>query len=174
MPSYNELASSLMKLGSYLEAKQYLIYIIEESPRYYKAYETLGVLCLESSDPNYRSNECALENFEIASKLQPSNHRLKFRLARLYNVIAEEYKESQDYKNMNSNLSEAKKYARQCRNLKKTYGGAYYELGVAELNSCNQSSGLKALRQAAKYDRAYRSSVKTIIKNMESYTRHCE
>ena len=31
-----------------------------------------------------------------------------------------------------------------------------------------------ALKQAAKYDRAYRSSVKTIIKNMESYTSHCE
>ena len=174
MPSYNELASSLMKLGSFLEAKQYLIYIIEESPRYYKAYETLGVLCLESTDPNYRSNECALENFEIASKLQPNNHRLKFRLARLYNVIAEEYKENQDYKNMNSNLSEAKKYSRQCRKLKKTYGGAYFELGVAELNLCNQSSGLKALKKAAKYDRAYRSSVKTIIKNMESYKSHCE
>ena len=92
---------------------------------------------------------------------------MKYRLAQLYNIVAEEYKEEQDYKNMNANLSESKKYARQCRQLKKTYGGAYFELGVAELNLCNKSSGIKALKQAAKYDRRYRSEVKRIIKKID-------
>ena len=118
--------------------------------------------------------EARIENFLEATKIKPSNHVLKFRLAQLYNIIAEEYKEDQDYKNMNANLSEAKKYARQCRQLKKTYGGAYFELGVAELNLCNKSSGIKALQLAAKYDRRYRSEVKRIIKKIEPFMNHCE
>ena len=76
--------------------------------------------------------------------------------------------------NMNKNLTEAKKYSRQCRQLKKTYGGAYFELGVAELNLCNKSSGIKALKQAAKYDRRYRSEVKRIIKKIKPFMNHCE
>ena len=71
-------------------------------------------------------------------------------------------------------ISEAKKYARQCLKLKKTYGGAYFELGVAELNLCNKSSSLKALKKAAKYDRRYRSEVKRIIKKMDAIMNHCE
>ena len=134
----------------------------------------MGVLCLEATDPQHQSNECALENFLEATKIKPNNHVLKFRLAQLYNIVAEEYKEEQDYKNMNANLSESKKYARQCRQLKKTYGGAYFELGVAELNLCNKSSGIKALKQAAKYDRRYRSEVKRIIKKIEPFMNHCE
>ena len=174
MSSYNELALSLMQLNLYSDARKALNYIITKSPKYYKAYETLGVLCLEATDPQYKSNECALENFLEATKIKPNNHVLKFRLAQLYNIIAEGYKEEQDYKNMNFNLSEAKKYARQCRQLKKTYGGAHFELGVAELNLCNKSSGIKALKQAAKYDRRYRSEVKRIIKKIEPFMNHCE
>ncbi len=174
MSSYNEMALSLMKLNLYSDARRALGIIINKSPRYYKAYETLGVLCLEATDPKFQSNECALENFLEATKIKPNNHVLKFRLAQLYNIIAEEYKEEQDYKNMNFYLSEAKKYARQCRQLKKTYGGAYFELGVAELNLCNKSSGIKALKLAAKYDRRYRSEVKRIIKKIEPFMNHCE
>ena len=174
MSSYNEMALSLMQLNLYADARKALNIIINKSPRYYKAYETLGVLCLEATDPKYKSNECALENFLEATKIKPGNHVLKFRLAQLYNIMAEEYKEEQDYKNMNANLTEAKKYARQCRQLKKTYGGAYFELGVAELNLCNKSSGIKALQLAAKYDRRYRSEVKRIIKKIEPFMNHCE
>jgi len=174
MSSYNELALSHMELNQYSEAKKYLNIIINKSPRYYKAYETLGVLCMEATDAQYRSNECALENFLEATKIKPSSYILKFRLAQLYNIIAEEYKENQNYRNMNANLLEAKKNARQCRQLKKTYGGAYFELGVSELNLCNKSSGIKALKQAAKYDRRYRSEVKRIIKKIEPFMNHCE
>ena len=174
MSSYNEMALSLMQLNLYADATRALNIIINNSPRYYKAYETLGVLCLEATDSKYKSNECALENFLEATKIKPGNHVLKFRLAQLYNIMAEDYKEEQDYKNMNANLNEAKKYARQCRQLKKTYGGAYFELGVAELNLCNKSSGIKALQLAAKYDRRYRSEVKRIIKKIEPFMNHCE
>jgi len=174
MSSYNEMALALMQLNLYADARKALNIIINKSPRYYKAYETLGVLCLEATDSKYKSNECALENFLEATKIKPGNHVLKFRLAQLYNIMAEEYKEEQDYKNMNANLTEAKKYARQCRQLKKTYGGAYFELGVAELNLCNKSSGIKALQLAAKYDRRYRSEVKRIIKKIEPFMNHCE
>ena len=88
--------------------------------------------------------------------------------------MAEESKENEKYKLMNKDLVEAKKYARQCLKLKKTYGGAYFELGVAELNLCNKSSGIKALQLAAKYDRRYRSEVKRIIKKIEPFMNHCE
>ena len=174
MSSYNEMALSLMQLNLYADATKALNIIINKSPRYYKAYETLGVLCLEATDAKYKSNECALENFLEAAKIKPNDHVLKFRLAQLYNIAAEEYKEEQNYKKMNTNLNEAKKYARQCRQLKKTYGGAYFELGVAELNLCNKSSGIKALQLAAKYDRRYRSEVKRIIKKIEPFMNHCE
>ncbi len=174
MSSYNEMALSLMKLNDYENARKALRIIINKSPKYFKAYETLGVLCLEATDPNFKSNECALENFTEASNLKPNNHVLKFRLAQLYNIIAEEYKDDQDLKNMNYNLNEAKKYARQCRQLKKTYGGAYFELGVAELNLCNRATGIKSLQKAAKYDRRYRSEVKRIIKKIDTFTDHCE
>ena len=174
MSPYNEMALSLMELNLYADARRALNIIINKSPRYYKAYEALGILCLNATDPKFKSNECALENFLEASKIKPSNHVLKFRLAQLYNIIAEEYKEEQDYKNMNFYLLEAKKYARQCRQLKKTYGGAYFELGVAELNLCNKSSGIKALQLAAKYDRRYRSEVKRIIKKIKPFMNHCE
>jgi len=174
MSSYNEMALSLMELSDYENARRALNIIINKSPKFYKAYETLGVLCLESTNPKFQSNECALENFLEASKLKPSSYVLKFRLAQLYNIIAEEFKDAQEFKKMNLNLNEAKKYARQCRQIKKTYGGAYFELGVSELNLCNKSSGIKSLKQAAKYDRRYRSEVKRIIKKIDSFTNHCE
>ena len=115
------------------------------SPQYYKAYETLGVIHIEASDAKFVSYDLAEEYLKEATKIKPDNYRIKFRLAQLYNMMAEEYKENEKYKLMNKKLVEAKKYARQCLKLKKTYGGAYFELGVAELNLCNRSSSLKAL-----------------------------
>ena len=88
--------------------------------------------------------------------------------------MAEENKENGEIKLMNKHFSEAKKYARQCLKLSSTYGGAYFELGVSELNLCNKSSSLKALKKAAKYDRRYRSEVKRIIKKMAAIMNHCE
>ena len=88
--------------------------------------------------------------------------------------MAEENKENGEIKLMNNHFSEAKKYARQCLKLSSTYGGAYFELGVSELNLCNKSSSLKALKKAAKYDRRYRSEVKRIIKKMDAIMNHCE
>ena len=99
---------------------------------------------------------------------------IKFRLARLYNTMAEKDRNNNSYKKMEKNSIEAKKYARQCIKIKKTYGGAYYELGSAELNLCNKSAGLKTLKKAAKYDRKYRSEVKRIIKQIKPITNHCE
>ena len=171
---YNELAISLMFLNSYQEANAVLNAIIDRSPNYYKAYEALGVLYSESTDPKYKVYDFALENFIQATKLKPNSHTIKFRLSSLYNIIAEEEKESQNLKIMNKRLVEAKKYARQCLKLKKTHGGAYFELGVAELNLCNKSSGLKALKKAAKYDRRYRTEVKRIIKKIGPIMGHCE
>ena len=89
-------------------------------------------------------------------------------------MMDEENKENEKYKLMNNIILEAKKYARQCLKLKKTYGGAYFELGVSELNLCNRSSSLKALKKAAKYDRRYRSEVKRIIKKMDAIMNHCQ
>jgi len=171
---YNELAISLMSLNSYQEANAVLNGIIDRSPNYYKSYEALGVLYSESTDLKYKVYDFAVENFIKATKLKPNSQTIKFRLASLYNIIAEEEKESQNLKIMNKRLVEAKKYARQCLKLKKTHGGAYFELGVAELNLCNKSSGLKSLKKAAKYDRRYRSEVKRIIKKIGPIMDHCE
>ena len=168
MSSYHSLGVSFMETGAYKDAIQILNEVITLSPQYYKAYETLGVLHIESSDSRFTNYELALEYLLEASKIKSENYRLKFRLAQLYNMMAEEDKENEKYKPMNKNLAEAKKYARQCLKLKKTYGGAYFELGVAELNLCNRSSSLKALKKAAKYDRRYRSEVKRIIKKIDS------
>ena len=174
MSSYHSLGISFMETESYKDAIQILNEIITLSPQYYKAYETLGVLHIESSDSKYVNYDIALEYLLEASKIKSNSYRIKFRLSQLYNMMAEESKENEKYKLMNKDLVEAKKYARQCLKLKKTYGGAYFELGVAELNLCNKSSSLKALKKAAKYDRRYRSEVKRIIKKMNSIMNHCE
>ena len=53
---------------------------------------------------------------------------------------------------MEKNSIEAKKYARQCIKIKKTYGGAYYELGSAELNLCNKSFLLKIVKYVSNFN----------------------
>tara|TARA_B100000945_G_scaffold216072_1_gene174221 strand:+ start:791 stop:2287 length:1497 start_codon:yes stop_codon:yes gene_type:complete len=174
MSSYHSLGVSFMETGLYREAIQILSEVTVLSPQYYKAYETLGVIHIEASDAKFVSYDLAEEYLKEATKIKPDNYRIKFRLAQLYNMMAEEYKENEKYKLMNKKLVEAKKYARQCLKLKKTYGGAYFELGVAELNLCNRSSSLKALKKAAKYDRRYRSEVKRIIKKMDAIMNHCQ
>ena len=174
MSSYHSLGVSFMETNAYRDAIQILNEVITLSPQYYKAYETLGVLHIESTDSRFVNYELALEYLSDASKIKPDNYRIKFRLSQLHNMMAEDDKENEKYKSMNKNLTEAKKYARQCLKLKKTYGGAYFELGVAELNLCNKSSSLKALKKAAKYDRRYRSEVKRIIKKMDAIMNHCE
>ena len=174
MSPYHSLGISFMELGNYKEAIQILNDIIGISSKYYKAYETLGIIHSEAEDPAYINYDLALDNFIEASNLKPDNHTIKFRLAQLYNIMAEDNKENSNTKEMEKNFAEAKKYARQCIKLKKTYGGAYFELGVAELNLCNKSSSLKALKKAAKYDRRYRSEVKRIIKKVDSIMNHCE
>lgn len=173
MSSYHSLGVSFMETGSYSEAIQILNEVITLSPQYYKAYETLGVLHIEATDDRFVNYDLALEYLLEATRVKSDNYRIKFRLSQLYNMMAEENKENEKYKLMNKNLVEAKKFARQCLKLKKTYGGAYFELGVAELNLCNRSSSLKALKKAAKYDRRYRSEVKRIIKKMDSIMNHC-
>ncbi len=174
MSSYHSLGVSFMETESYGEAIQILNEVIVLSPQYYKAYETLGVIHIEANDSKYVNYDLALEYLLEASKIKADNYRIKFRLSQLYNMMSEENKENEKYKLMNKNLVEAKKYARQCLKLKKTYGGAYFELGVAELNLCNRSSSLKALKKAAKYDRRYRSEVKRIIKKMDTIMNHCQ
>ena len=147
-----------------------------------KSAQEIDILELEPLHPAAKSPkssgeddfDLALENFTEASKIKPKNHTIKFRLSRLYNILAEENKENGEIKLMNKNFTEGKKYAKQCLKLKNTHGGAYYELGVAELNLCNKSSSLKALKKAAKYDRKYRSAVRKIIKKIDSIMNHCE
>ena len=173
MSSYHSLGVSFMETDAYSEAIQILNEVITLSPQYYKAYETLGVLHIEATDDRFVNYDLALEYLLEATRVKSDNYRIKFRLSQLYNMMAEENKENEKYKLMNKNLVEAKKFARQCLKLKKTYGGAYFELGVAELNLCNRSSSLKALKKAAKYDRRYRSEVKRIIKKMDSIMNHC-
>tara|TARA_B100000676_G_scaffold292538_1_gene328282 strand:+ start:468 stop:1952 length:1485 start_codon:yes stop_codon:yes gene_type:complete len=174
MSSYHSLGVSFMEINSYQDAIQILNEVITLSPQYYKAYETLGIIHIESTDSRFVNYQLALEYLLDASKIKSDNYRIKFRLSQLYNMMAEEDKENEKYKSMNQNLTEAKKYARQCLKLNKTYGGAFFELGVSELNLCNKSSSLKALKKAAKYDRRYRSEVKRIIKKMDTIMNHCE
>ena len=174
MSPYHSLGVSFMETDAYPDAIQILNEVTALSPKYYKAYETLGIIFSEATDSKYINYDLALENFIEASNIKKDNHVIKFRLAQLYNIMAEENKENGEIKLMNKHFSEAKKYARQCLKLSSTYGGAYFELGVSELNLCNKSSSLKALKKAAKYDRRYRSEVKRIIKKMAAIMNHCE
>lgn len=174
MSSYHSISISYMKMESYDQAINYLNKALQESPKFYKAYETLGVIYADATLSRYQNHDLALENFHEANRLKPKDYMIKFRLARLYNTMAEKDRNNNSYKKMEKNSIEAKKYARQCIKIKKTYGGAYYELGSAELNLCNKSAGLKTLKKAAKYDRKYRSEVKRIIKQIKPITNHCE
>ena len=97
MSSYHSLGVSFMETEAYRDAIQILNEVITLSPQYYKAYETLGVLHIESTDSRFVNYELALEYLADASKIKPDNYRIKFRLSQLYNMMAEDDKENEKY-----------------------------------------------------------------------------
>ena len=60
-----------METDAYRDAIQILNEVITLSPQYYKAYETLGVLHIESTDSRFVNYELALEYLSDASKIKP-------------------------------------------------------------------------------------------------------
>ena len=76
-------------MESYDQAINYLNKALQESPKFYKAYETLGVIYADATLSRYQNYDLALENFLEANRLKPENYMIKFRLAPLYNTMAE-------------------------------------------------------------------------------------
>ena len=109
MSSYHSLGVSFMETNAYRDAIQILNEVITLSPQYYKAYETLGVLHIESTDSRFVNYELALEYLSDASKIKPDNYRIKFRLSQLHNMMAEDDKENEKYKSMNKKSYRSKK-----------------------------------------------------------------
>ena len=83
---------------------------------YHQAYESLGIVYQTLED-----SRKAIENYQLSVEYNPRNYQCWARLARLYNDI-------------NKN-KEAKECAEECLLIKRSYAGAYFEIGRA---SCRE------------------------------------
>ncbi len=112
-------------------AKKYLLSAIDIKKDYAKAYETLGILYQNTSSYNK-----AIDNYLKALEYDRRNYKAMSRLASVYNSL-----EKYDL---------AKKYAKNCIKVKRSYPDAYYELGIAEKGLGSRVAAIDAFNKAKK------------------------
>ena len=115
--------------------------------KYDKSYTLLGVIYLEQSD-----YDKAIYNFNKAVAINNKSYMLHFRLSEAYNKSGQyEY---------------AKKAAKDSLSRKRNYGGAFFELGYAELHLCNKISAQDSFEKAKK-DKTYRKAANYHLENID-------
>lgn len=134
----------------YLNQKDYknAIHILEKAKQvdasYAPAYAALGKIYVEQED-----YEKAISNLELAVSFRDRDYKSWYHLAVSYNHL--------------QNCEKAMEAARKCTNLKKSFGGGWLELGVAEycagtgnktaaLNDLEQARGDRDWRKMAEYE----------------------
>ena len=150
-----EKAKIYKSLGKIDETKSLLSDLIDLDSKFSKAYELL--VDIEIQSKNYTN---ALKIGEKAIIDNPKSYSLLARMAGLYNEL-------QKY-------DRAKSTAKQSLKIKRKYAPALFELGVAELNTCNKLAAKEAFN-GAKRDRNYRKAASDYLKpeNFEYYTKDC-
>ena len=111
---------------------------------YHQAYESLGIVYQTLED-----SRKAIENYQLSVEYNPRNYQCWARLARLYNDI-------------NKN-KEAKECAEECLLIKRSYAGAYFEIGRAEKALGNPFPAIANFEKAQKNSK-YRKSAEAEIK----------
>ncbi len=116
---------------------EYLEKAIELKKDYAKAYETIGVIFQNIADSgNSKEYTKALYYYEQAITYDRRNYKVMARLSSVYNNLLK--------------FDLAKKYAKDCIKVKRSYPDAYYELGVAEKGLGNRIAAMEAFKNAKK------------------------
>ena len=142
-----EKAKISRSLGDVKSAKMILLQTIDIDPSYEKAFEELMDIEIESN--NFDS---AISHGERCLDFNPKSSTVKYRFAKLYNII-------EDY-------SKAKKYAKEAISGNRKYAAALYELGFAEMNLCNKVAAKDAFNKS-KSDRNFRKEASAMLKQLD-------
>ena len=142
-------------MGDIDRTKSLLSDLIDLDSKFSKAYELL--VDIEIQSKNYLEAQKIGEKALIAN---PKSYSLLARMASLYNEL--------------NNYDKAKTSAKESLKIKRKYAPALFELGVAELNTCNKLAAKEAFN-GAKRDRNYRKAASDYLKpeNFEYYTKDC-
>ena len=157
-PGYDKAYGALG--GIYIDQKKYdeaisvLNTSIQVNPQYAKGYLNLGIIYSEQEE-----YESAITNLEMATSLNAKSFMSWYRLAAVYNVT--------------NDCENAKRAARECTDIKSSFGGGWLELGVAEW--CGGKGNKRATENAlekARNDRSWRKSAEyelDKVRNPEKY-----
>ncbi|SVB02346.1 uncharacterized protein METZ01_LOCUS155200 [marine metagenome] len=156
-PSYSKAYGNLGKL--YTKQKNYdmaedVLKTVTQTidPEYPDGFMRLGLLYLEQE-----KNELAAENLLGSTRLDNKDY-LKYKsLAEVYNRLKK--------------FPDASKAAQACVDLKKKFGGGWYELGVAEMGKGNTTRAKKYFEEAYK-DRDYREVAGRKIEEINNPTKY--
>jgi len=152
--AYSEIGKIYVEQKEYEKAEEALKIATQVDPNYAKPFELLGVI---KSDQN--NLEEAAQYFELSVSLKPKNATAWYRLAQIYNQL--------------SDCENAIRAAREATDRKKSFGGGWVELGIAEWcgGKGNKTAALNAFEKA-RNDRSWRKMAEYEIdkvKNPQKY-----
>ena len=152
--AYGAMGDIYINAKNYDKAKQVLNMAITVNPNYSKGHANLGIIYVEEKDW-----EAAVTSLQMAVALNEQDAMSYFRLA--------------GAQNSTGNCEEAKIAARNSTELKNRFGGAWFELGIAEWCSGrgNKTASLNAFEKA-RGDRTWRTMAEYEIdkvKNPQKY-----
>ena len=139
-PNYSKAYGNLGKLytdqANYKQAEELLLKITQVDPSYADGFMRLGILFIEQE-----SWDGAIENLKVSIELDNKDYNKYFYLASAYNQVEK--------------WDDAASISRECVDLKKKFGGGWYELGCAEFGKGNKTRAKKHFEEAYK-DRDWR------------------
>ncbi len=152
--AYGAMGDIYIGTKNFARAVQVLNMAITVNPNYAKGYASLGII--SADEENW---EQAISNLTMATALNERDAMSFFRLAGAYNLTGD--------------CNSAKDAARKATELKKRFGGAWFELGIAEWcgGKGNKTGALNAFEKA-RNDRAWRKMAEYEIdkvKNPQKY-----
>lgn len=152
--AYAEMGKIHLDNKAYSEAEDILKTAIQVNPKYAKSYELLGIIYIEQN-----LIDEAITNLELSATFKPKNAMVWYRLAQTYNKLAD--------------CENAIRCAREATDRKKSFGGGWVELGIAEWcgGRGSKTAALNALEKA-RNDRTWRKMAEyemDKVKNPEKY-----
>ena len=152
--AYGAMGDIYINAKNYEKAKQVLNTSITVNPNYAKGYANLGIIHVEE-----KNWEDAVSSLQMAVALNEQDAMSFFRLASAHNSTG--------------NCEEAKNAARNSTEIKNRFGGAWFELGIAEWCSGrgNKTGAINAFEKA-RGDRTWRTMAEYEIdkvKNPQKY-----
>ncbi len=129
--AYGNLGKLYTEIGRFSEAEDKLKTVLQIDPEYADGFMRLGILYLEQE--MYKE---AVENLSRSTTLDKKDFNKFFNLASAYNNINE--------------WDKAATAAQSCIDIKKRFGGGWYELGIAEMGKKNKTRAKRYFEEALK------------------------